>query len=592
MKRLVSLSVVFAAAVAMTSCGGAKSFGKMANGLNKTGDASEMVTYNSSEEILTLVNGEVETEISVNFPAEYFNPNVIVKVTPVVVFEGGELPQEPYYYQGADVENNYKVITDAGAAITETITIPYSEDMRLSDLQLRFEFKNAKKEEYAYYMVNANTGALLSDAEDTILSEKATSAEAAAIRRACGVVVAKGVNTLQEDFCFAGMMDDMANDYKAVLTSVSKADVKYAINSSRVNSSSMKGADIEAFKNQIEANKDDVNTTQAIYANGYASPDGPEKFNDKLSNARSESASKAMASFLKDMGLEADVAAYGEDWDGFKELVQASNIQDKNLILQVLSLYDSSLQREAEIKNLASVYTELKNEILPALRRAQMINNISVKGKTDAEMMVLVDAKNYAELTLEEMLHLSESVIESNEVKADVLSYAAKKYNDARAYNNLGVVYAMMGDDKASMDAFNLATRNGASDVTINKNLVLANLSDGDVAEAKKYTGDKVSSAAVSAIEGNYAPATTAFEGYNAAVAYTLSENYAAAKSALEGKTCPCSNYLRGVIASAEGDVTNGIAYITKAIAANPELAEKAKTDVNLANLVEGGLKL
>ncbi len=592
MKRLVSLSIVLAAAVALTSCGGAKSFGKMENGFNKTGNAAEMVNYSCAQEVLSLVNGSVTADVSINFPADFFNEYAIVRVTPVVVFEGGEAAQTPLYFQGSKVNDNYTVVSDAGAAISETITIAYSDDMRLSDLQLRFEFRNSKKPEYGYYYVNANTGALLSDDEDAILENQSTSAEAAALRSACGAVVAKGVNTLQQDFCFAGMMDDMANDYKAVLTSVSKADVKYAISSSSVKSSALKDAEVVAFKELIESNKENANIAQAIYANGYASPDGPEKFNDKLSKARSESASKAMASFLKDMGLEADVASYGEDWDGFKELVQASNIQDKNLILQVLSLYDSSLQREAEIKNLASVYTELKSEILPALRRAQMINNISITGKTDAEMMVLVDSKEYAELTLEEILHLAEGVIEDNETKADILSYAAKKFNDSRAYNNLGVVYAKMGDDKASMDAFNLSTRNGASDVTINKNLVLANLSAGNTDEAKKYTGDNVSSAAVSAIEGNYTPATTAFEGYNAAIAHTLNNNYAAAKSAIADSKCPCAEYLRGVIASAEGDVTNGIAYIKSAIAADPELAEKAKSDVNLANLVEGGLEL
>ncbi len=592
MKRLVSLSVVLAAVVALTSCSGAKSFGKMEKGFVTVGDAGEIVTYNCVPEVLTLVNGEVEADINVDFPADYFYSKAIVKVTPVVVYEGGEQALEPFYYQGEKVEDNYTVIPEEGKKISEHISFEFKEEMRLSDLQLRFELRNAKKDKNPYYLVNANNGELLSKAEQKIMENEPTSAAAAAIRKACGVTVAKGVNTLQEDFRFDTMMDDMANNYKAVLTSYDKANVKYAINSSSVSKKAMDAQDVRVFKIKMAENKSDENTTQTVFANGYASPDGPETLNDKLSKARSESAAKSMKSFLKDMGLEADAASYGEDWDGFKELVQASDIQDKNLILQVLSLYDSSTQREAEIKNLASVYTELKDEILPELRRAQLINQVDVKGMTDDEMMELVSDQDYGKLTVEEILHLSQDVIKYSEVKIDILEYAAKKFDDARVYNNLGVAYAEIGDFGHATKAFEKSTRKGASDVTINKNLVLSNLAEGNYSEAKKYSGDEVSSAAVAAIEGNYAPAASSFEGYNAAVAYVLNNNYAAAKSALKDCDCAQGNYLRAVIASAEGDVTNGSKYIKAAIADNPTMAEKAKKDVNLAALFEGGLEL
>ena len=592
MKRLVSLSVVFAAFVALTSCSGAKSFGKMEEGFVAVGDAGEVVTYNCVPEVLTLVNGEVSADINVDFPADYFSSKVIVKVTPVVVYQGGEQALEPLYYQGEKVEDNFTVIPEEGKKISEHITFEFKEEMRLSELQLRFELRNAKKEQNPYYLVNASTGELLSKDEQKIMENEPESAAAAAIRKACGVTVAKGINTLQEDFRFDKMMEDMAHNYKAVITSYDKADVKYNINSSTVSKKAMDSQDVRVFKIKLADNHGKENTTQTVFANGYASPDGPETLNDKLSKARSESAAKSMKSFLKDMGLEADAASYGEDWDGFKELVQASDIQDKNLILQVLSLYDSSTQREAEIKNLASVYTELKEEILPQLRRAQLINQMDVKGMTSDELMELVSDQDYGKLTVEEVLYLCENTIKYSEVKIDILEYAAKKFGDARVYNNLGVAYAEIGKFGLATKAFEDSTRKGASDVTINKNLVLSNLAEGKYAEAKKYSADEVSSAAVAAIEGNYSPAAKSFKGYNAAVAHVLNNNYAAAKSALKDCDDSQSNYLRAVIASAEGDVTNGTKYLKAAIAANPYLAKKAKNDVNLAALFEGGLEL
>ncbi|MFR2062757.1 MAG: hypothetical protein ACLS37_13270 [Alistipes sp.] len=139
---------------------------------------------------------------------------------------------------------------------------------------------------------------------------------------------------------------------------------------------------------------------------------------------------------IPDAGLEIDAEAYGEDWEGFKEMVIASDIKDKNLILQVLSMYDSSAQRESEIKNMASVFDELKTGILPKLRRSMIVNSTDLQGKTDEEMMALVNQNKLGDLTQEELLFVAESVAKDNAVRAQVLEYAAQKYN-VRACNNL-----------------------------------------------------------------------------------------------------------------------------------------------------------
>ncbi|MFI3316128.1 MAG: hypothetical protein SNF93_00945 [Rikenellaceae bacterium] len=589
MKKLVNLGVALFAFAAMVSCSGAKNFGDMDSGFGP--DAANLIDITATPEVLALNNGVVPATINITFPADYFEEMVIARITPVIVYETGEVSGTPFYFQGSEVEDNYTVVTAAGGSFAQSMEFPYTDEMQLSDLQLRLELRNAKKEKYGFYVINANTASVLTDSEDDIIAA-GDSAEATAILKACGLVVAKGINTLQKDLCFACMMDPMANDYKAVTYSTSKGSVNYAINSSTVNKSALTDAQMVAFKEVVEATKENESASQSISANGYASPDGPEKFNDKLSSARSESAKKAMDKFFAEMGLDVDVASYGEDWDGFKKLVAESSIKDKNLILQVLSLYDSSVRREEEIKNLSSVYTELKSDILPELRRAMFVSKISVKGMSDEEMMALVADKKYSELSLEELLYLSESVIEDKQTKIDVLEYTSKKYRDARACNNLGIELAKAGKAEASLEAFQMATRNGASDATINKNLVLSNLDNDNYAEAKKYTADKEAKDALAAVEGNYNPGARSFEGYNKAIANIMIENYGAAKAAIADSKCPKADYLRAVIASAEGEVESGISYVKKAVAAEPALAEKAKSDVNLANLFEGGLTL
>ena len=185
------------------------------------------------------------------------------------------------------------------------------------------------------------------------------------------------------------------------------------------------------------------------------------KFNDKLSKSRSESGKKVVAKLLKDSGLDIDAAAYGEDWDGFKELVEKSNIKDKNLILQVLSLYNSPAERESEIKNMSSVFNELKEEVLPELRRSQIVNSTDIQGKTDAEIMAAF--RNGQELTVEEYLYAAETLANGTEEQVAILTAASKKYNDARVYNNLGIAQAKAGDKAAALKSFEKAAKMDSS---------------------------------------------------------------------------------------------------------------------------------
>ena len=577
------MAIVAVASLSLTSC---NCFKKMAKNQDE-------VKVTCTPDVLTLNNGKVEADITVVFPAEYYNKKAVLKVTPIMVFEGGIVEGATKYFQGGKVKENYTVIDKKlGGEYTQHVEFPYDARMAQSELKVLVEVKCPKGKCKDYTLVNANTGALPTKAEKAALA--AGGAQAEAVKVEFAYPIAKGVNTLQGDLDYASAMSNTANNYKNVTTVVTKADILYAINSSNVSKKAANSEDLKAFKENVVANQANDRASQKLYVNGYASPDGPEKFNDKLSSARSKSGHKAAQKLLKDTGMELDAASYGEDWEGFKELVAASDIEDKDLILQVLSRYDSSTQRESEIKNMSAVFTELKKEILPKLRRAQLINSTDIKGKTNDEMAALINEGRLEELTNEELLYMAESVLADAKAKVAVLEYTAKKFNDARAYNNLGVVLAQLGDKAKALTAFEKAAQLGLNNNEINSNLALANLANGNVAKAQQFAAaaDAKTKSLISAAQGSYSAAAATLEGYNAAIASTLNKDLSAAKKAIAAETTAKADYLRAVIASKEGDLETAKAQLKSAIAKDATLAAKAAKDVNLANLFASGFKL
>lgn len=575
MKNLMKLSVVLvAAALAFSSC----------NCFKKMAQNRDDVQLTVTPEILTLNNGIVAADINVTFPEKYFNKKAVLKVTPVIVFEGGEVAGTTKYFQGTKIDENYTVVDQSnGGNYTQHVEFPYDPRMDLCELQLRAEIKCASGKCKEFTLVNLNDGAIPTKEQAAILAGDDEAAKAA-IAKEFGLTVAYGLNTLQKDLKYGDLMDVMANNYKRVTTEVDKADLLYAINSSVVTRKNEKNADLGAFKANVDKNLDNDRASQSIAVKGYASPDGPEKFNDKLSKARSESGKKVVAKLLKNTGLDVDAAAYGEDWEGFKELVEKSDIKDKNLILQVLSLYNSPAQREAEIKNMSSVFNELKEDILPELRRSQIVNSTDIQGKTDAEIMAAY--RNGDVLTVEEYLFAAENLANGAEEQVAILTAASKKYNDARVYNNLGIAQTKVGQKAEALKSFEKAAKL-ASSSELNKNLLLANLANGKTAEAKKYAQatDAQGKAALSAAQGDYKAAAPALEGYNAAIADVMNNDLAAAKKAIAKDNSADADYLRAVIACREGDLKSAEAQLKSAVSKNPALAEKAAKDINLKAL-------
>ncbi len=581
MKNFMKLSVVLvAASLVLSSCNCFKKMVKNQDEINLT----------VTPEILTLNNNVVAADINVTFPEKYFDTKAIVKVTPVIVFEGGEVAGTPKYFQGSKVEDNYTVVDKKmGGSYTQHVEFPYDPRMDQCALQLRAEVKchqgKCKCEKYAdFQMVDLNTGAMPTKEEAAVLAGDDEAAKAA-LRKKYGLTVAYGLNTLQKDLKYGDLMALMANDYKKVTTVVDKTNLLYAINSSKVTQKNEEKAELGAFKSNVDETMKNDRATQNIAVKGYASPDGPEKFNDKLSKARSESGQKVIAKLLKDSGLEVDAAAYGEDWDGFKELVEKSDIKDKNLILQVLSLYNSPAERESEIKNMSSVFSELKEDILPELRRSQIVNSTDLQGLTDAEIMAAIK-KNSGELTVEHYIYAAEVLTNDPAEQVSILTAASKKFNDDRVWNNLGVAQTKAGDKAAALKSFEKAAKLDSS-AALNKNLLLANLANNNSEEAKKYAAaaDADAKAAMAAAEGNYASAAKGLSGYNQAIALTMNNDLAGAKKAIAKDNSAEADYLRAVIACKEGDLSTAQAQLKSAVSKNPKLAEKAAKDINLKAL-------
>ena len=561
MKNLFKMTLVLvAAALALTSC---DCFKKMAK------DPSA-IKVTCTPDVLVLNNGKVVADVTAEVPAKYFNKKASLKVTPALVYEGGVTKGNTLLLQGEKVADNGMIVkTKETLSIKRHIEFAYKPEMQLSNLVLIVEVKCKSGKCKEFTLINANTGEVLP--ADT----KLTPAE-------YGLTIAKGINTLQGDLDFSEAMLAAANNYKRVTTVVTKADIVYKINSSRVAKKAVETEDLKSLKAGVEANKSNDRVAQSLYVNGYASPDGPEKFNDKLSEKRSKTGLKAVEKLLADAGLNIDAAAYGEDWEGFQEAVAASNIADKDLILQVLKMYSSSAEREKEIKNMSTVFKSLKTDVLPQLRRAQVVNSADVTGWNDEEMVALIKEGKISTLKLEELLHIASVCDEV----AEVALVEATKSGDARAWNNLAIYYAKAGDYAKAVECLNKADKSVAAE--LNNNYALAYAAEGDVAKAEGYAANASAEAKalVAAAKGDYAAAAqTLKSGYNAAVVNLQNGNLAAAKQCIASDMSAKADYLRAVIACKEGDLNGAKAQLNSAVSKDASLKAKAAKDINLAAL-------
>ena len=551
MKRFVKVSLMLAsAAILLSSCNCYKKMAKNADDVNIT----------CVPTVLSLKGNTVSADITVTYPAAYFNKKAILKVTPVLVFEGGEIAGTPKYVQGEKVKDNYTVIAKAeGGSYTQTVVFPYDSRADLSTLELRVEGKCAKK-----------------NSEFTTIAV---------------IPVAQGISTIQKMANNSAALALMPDNFKRVTTISQNAEIMYQINRSNVRKDELTKEQIKAFEDFVKEYSDkDRATLGNIYAKGYASPDGPVSFNDKLSKERSETGSAAIKEQLEGVidDSKYDIAAYGEDWEGFKELVAASDIKDKDLILQVLAMYDNPVKRDQEIKNMSSVFDVLAEEILPQLRRTKLQADVDIEGRTDAEIKAAL-AGNVDVLSEEEMLYAA-TLVDDSDAKIKAYKAAATKYNSARGYNNMGVILAQTGKINEAKQAIEKAATL-SRDAAISNNLGVLALIAGDTAKAKSYvsslnTADsRQTMGLINLAEGKYAEATKTLTGYNLAVAEVLNGNLSKAKSLLASEKCAQADYLKAIIDMREGNTDGAIANLKSAVAKDPSLKAKAAKDVEFSKL-------
>ena len=520
----------------------------------KMAKMAENVKVSCNPTVLEVVNGTIDATVSVTYPEDYFNPKVIMEVTPVIVYEGGEAAMKPFKYQGEKVKDNYKVVSSKGQKVTEKIHFDYVEGMEKSYLELR--------------------GKVIAGNKTVNLPTKK---------------VADGANTTYMLVKDAGTVTPKADNYQEVISSTTEGQIKYLINSSDVRNSELKGDSVKDFLAALDKiaadERTNVTSTEIV---AYASPDGALDKNEKLSDKRSASASKAWDKVTK--GHEAadpTVRSVGEDWEGFQQLVSQSSLEDKELILRVLNMYSDPAVRENEIRNMSQVFTALKGEVLPELRRARLIANVEFKNYTNEELLDLL--KNNESLLDEEALLRVASLVRSSDQKEDIYKKAISKFNSERAKFNLAALYLAQGKDAKAEAGLN-ELKASDPDVLNAKGVIALHKGDYKTAEQifrKAGTDDaKANLGVVLILTGQYDEAAKVLKDpkgccNNSVLAYILTDQLEKASATAHCKD-PRVQYLKAIICARQGDADGVKSNLEKAYK-NPALKERAAKDIEFA---------
>ena len=517
----------------------------------KMAEMAENVTVKCEPAVLEVAGGSIDATVAVTYPEDYFHPKAILEVTPVIVYEGGEVAMEPFVFQGEKVENNYQVVPSAGATVTKKVHFEYVPGMESCYLELRGVVKHKSK-------------------SVDMPSKK----------------VADGANTTYMLVDKSGSLDLKADNYQEVIKQTAEGQILYQISSSNVRNSELKSQSIKDYQaalNEILANERKTIVSTDIVA--YASPDGKEDQNAKLSDNRSKSAEKAYGKVTKKIAVDApvNVTSIAEDWEGFQELVAASDLADKELIIRVLSMYSDPAVREKEIKNMSAVYSTLAKEVLPELRRARFIANVEYQNYTNEELLALIEEN--IDVLDETALLRAATLVKNNEQKVDLYKKAAEKFNSNAAQYNLAVTYIKMKDLKNAEAALNACEK----DADYYNAMGVIALRNDNLDAASEYfalSGNATSvknAAVIDILDGEYEAAAAKLAGStecNAALAQILVGNYAAA----EKMTCKCpkSYYVRAVAAARQGNAEGVKTNLEKA-SKNEKLAARAAKDVEFA---------
>ena len=526
---------------------------------------------------LEAVGGQVPATITANFPEKSIPKKAVVTVTPVLKYEGGEAASESATFQGQKVEGNgtsvqYKV----GGTYNMKANWAYQDAMLKSDLYARFDAKIGKK-----------------------------------AKQLPDVKIGYGILATSQLLRYTTVTGAVAPDaYQRIIAQKQEANIKFLINQANLRTSETGSVSIQDLVKILKEINDNNETRalQGIEVSAYASPDGKYDFNEKLAEKRQDVSDKFLKGQLKKIGMKADVNTKytAEDWDGFQQLISQSNLQDKEVILRVLSMYQDPEEREQQIRNMSSVYTEIADGIMPELRRARLLVNYDVIGRSDEQIIAQFN-EDPNKLSVEEMLYGGNRLMTDPAQKAAWYAKTQEIYpSDYRAFNNQAQLAIMSGDNQQAEAYLNKAAAINANAPEVNANKAILAMKSGDIAAAEQYMG-KASGAdsyqevqgALNLAKGNYAQADKNLSGVNtnsAALAQIMNKNYAAAKNTLANvkDQSAVTGYLKAVLGARTNDsaaVANGL---KEAISKDPSFAKRALNDVefaNYANVVESVCK-
>ena len=549
MNKMFSLALMSAGVLAVTSCG-------------KLGNLSAdnfKVTPTPLEEI----GGEVPATISGVFPEKYMKKKAVVTVTPVLKFEGKEVCGQSATFQGEKVQGNgtsiqYKV----GGTYTMKAAFPYEAGMINSDLYARFDARMGSK--------------VVSVPE---------------------VKIGYGVRSTSQLLAMCGTTASTASDaFQRVIEHKQEANIKFLINQANLRASEKKSVSISelvGILKDINA-KSEERALQSIQVSAYASPDGSYSFNEKLAEKRQNVSADYLRGELKKLKMNADIDTKftAEDWEGFQELISKSNLQDKDVILRVLSMYKDPEERERQIRNMSSVYTELADGIMPELRRARLIVNYEVIGRSDSQIVETMK-NDPSKLSVEEMLRAANVLTKDDAVRKEWYKMIVKQYpEDCRAYNNLAQMSITEGNWAEAEKWLSQAKSKDTRSAETNANLALVALHKGDKGTAESYLAQASGantfgeiSGALSIAKGNYSQAQKSLSGSDsntAALAQIMNKDYAAATRTLDNVAKPdgTTHYLKAIVAARTNNASAVTAELKSAVAKNPALAQRATKDI------------
>ena len=521
--------------------------------------------FTTNPEVLEAVGGKVPVTITGKFPEKYFKKNATVEVTPVLRWEGGEAKGQPATFQGEKVKGNDQTISyKTGGTYTMKASFDYVPEMAKSELYLDFKIKKGKKE-YTIPSVKIADGVIATSELPTVNSANAAYAPDA---------------------------------FQRIIKQAKEAQIMFLIQQANLRASELKSDSLKAFHKQVVAVAGDTKNYKLnnIEISAYASPDGGVELNTTLAENRQNNTEKYMNQQLKKGKIETEVDAKytAQDWDGFQELVSKSNIQDKDLILRVLSMYNDPEQRETEIKNISSVYKTLADEILPQLRRARLPSYSLWLDSFDEEINAAFDTDAKV-LSNDELLYAA-TLTNDNARKEAIYKKTVELYpNDYRAYNNLGMMAYANGDLATAENYFKQAASKSSNAAEVNTNLGLIELTKGNVANAETYlsksTGANTANEALGNLyikQGQYDRAVQAFgdtKTNSAALAQILAKDYNKAKSTLSAVKNPdaYTNYLMAIVGARTNNADLVKSSMDKVKQQDAALAAKAQNDREFA---------